>query len=74
MVGGMWAALPAALAADLVVNFFFVPPYYTLIVGNLEHVIVLISYVLVALAISLAVDLRRGSGQRPPSGRSKPAC
>ena len=57
VVGGMWAALPAALAADLVVNFFFVPPYYTLIVGNLEHVIVLISYVLVALAISLAVDL-----------------
>jgi two-component system, OmpR family, sensor histidine kinase KdpD len=56
VVGGMWAALPAALAADLVVNFFFIPPYYTLIVGNLEHVIVLISYVLVALAISLAVD------------------
>jgi two-component system sensor histidine kinase KdpD len=56
VVGGIWAAMPAALAADLVVNFFFVPPYYTLIVGNLEHAIVLLTYVLVALAISLAVD------------------
>jgi K+-sensing histidine kinase KdpD len=56
VVGGLWAALPAALAADLVVNFFFIPPYYTLVVGNLEHAIVLLTYVLVALAISLAVD------------------
>ena len=56
VVGGLWAALPGAIAADLVVNFFFVPPYYTLIVGNAEHVIVLLTYVLVALAVSLAVD------------------
>jgi K+-sensing histidine kinase KdpD len=56
VVGGLWAALPAALAADLAVNFFFVPPYYTLIVGNAEHVIVLLTYVLIALVISLAVD------------------
>lgn len=26
VVGGLWAALPAALATDLVVNFFFIPP------------------------------------------------
>ena len=57
VVGGLWAALPAALVADLVVNFFFVPPYYTLSVGNLEHVIVLLIYVLIALAISFAVDV-----------------
>ena len=56
VIGGLWAALPAALAADLAVNFFFVPPYYTLIVGNAEHVIVLLTYVLIALVISLAVD------------------
>jgi K+-sensing histidine kinase KdpD len=56
VVGGLWAALPAALAADLVVNFFFIPPYNTLIVGNDEHIFVLLIYVLVALAISLAVD------------------
>jgi K+-sensing histidine kinase KdpD len=45
---GLWAA--GVIAADLVVNFFFVPPYYTLIVGSAEHVIVLLTYVLVALA------------------------
>jgi K+-sensing histidine kinase KdpD len=57
VVGGLWAALPAALATDLAVNFFFIPPYYTLIVGDLEHVIVLLSYVLIALVISIAVDV-----------------
>jgi K+-sensing histidine kinase KdpD len=56
VVGGLWAALPAAVAADLVVNFFFIPPYFTLVVADTEHVIVLLSYVLIALAVSLAVD------------------
>jgi Domain of unknown function (DUF4118)/His Kinase A (phospho-acceptor) domain len=66
-VGGLWAALPAALVADVVVNFFFVPPYNTLIVGNLEHVVVLLIYVLVALAISLAVDF--AARQRAPAAK-----
>lgn len=56
-VGGVWAGLPAAVAADLLVNFFFVPPYNTLLVESGEHILVLVVYVLVAGAVSVAVDL-----------------
>jgi K+-sensing histidine kinase KdpD len=56
-IGGMWPALLAAVAADVVVNFFFVPPYHTLLVASPEHVTVLVVYVLVAASVSLAVDL-----------------
>jgi K+-sensing histidine kinase KdpD len=57
MVGGVGPALVAAVAADLLVNFFFVPPYHTLVVESGEHVVVLVVYVLVAAAVSAAVDV-----------------
>jgi K+-sensing histidine kinase KdpD len=56
-IGGLWPALLAAVTADVVVNFFFVPPYHTLLVASPEHVTVLVVYLLVAVTVSLAVDL-----------------
>jgi two-component system sensor histidine kinase KdpD len=55
-VGGVWPALAGALAADLLVNFFFVPPYHTLAVDRGENLIALIVYVVVASAVAVAVD------------------
>jgi two-component system sensor histidine kinase KdpD len=57
VIGGIWPALAAAVAADLLVNFFFVPPYHTLVVESRDHVIVLVVYVGVAVAVSLAVEV-----------------
>src|SRR6266545_1881715 len=51
-VGGVWPALGAAVAADLLVNFFFVPPYHTLVVESRDNFVALIVYVLVAAAVS----------------------
>ena len=56
-IGGIWAGLPAAIGADLLVNFFFVPPYHTLLADRREHVIVLVVYILVATSVSFAIDL-----------------
>jgi K+-sensing histidine kinase KdpD len=56
-IGGVWPAMTAAVVADLLVNFFFVPPYHTLVVESRDHVVVLVVYVLVAAAVSLAVEL-----------------
>jgi len=56
-VGGVWPALAAAVAADLLVNFFFIPPFHTFVVESRDHVIVLVVYVLVAAAVSVAVDV-----------------
>ena len=57
VIGGIWPALAAAMGADLLVNFFFVPPYHTLVVESRDHVIVLVVYVGVAAAVSVAVEV-----------------
>jgi two-component system sensor histidine kinase KdpD len=54
--GGLWPALGAAVAAALVVNWFFVPPYRTLAVATGDDIIALVVYLLVAAAAGLAVD------------------
>jgi two-component system sensor histidine kinase KdpD len=54
--GGLWPALGAAVGADALVNFFFVPPYHTLRVGSTDNAIVLVVYVVVAAAVAVAMD------------------
>jgi K+-sensing histidine kinase KdpD len=57
VTGGLWPALAGALAADLLVNFFFVPPYHTLVVDSPGNVLVLVVYILVAATVAVAVDV-----------------
>jgi two-component system sensor histidine kinase KdpD len=57
VIGGVRPALVAAVAADLLVNFFFIPPYHTLVVENRDQAIVLVVYVGVAAAVSVAVEV-----------------
>jgi two-component system, OmpR family, sensor histidine kinase KdpD len=54
--GGLWPALGAAVVAELLVNWFFVPPYRTLAVQGGENLVTLVVYLLVAVAAGLAVD------------------
>ncbi|MFI5912327.1 sensor histidine kinase [Dactylosporangium sp. NPDC051541] len=53
--GGLLPALAAAVAADLALNFFFVPPLHTLSVASVDNVVVLIVYILVAAAVAVAI-------------------
>ena len=57
VAGGAWPGLAAAVAADLLVNFFFVPPYHTFAVEHRDNVIVLVVYIAVAATVSVAVDV-----------------
>ena len=57
IAGGAWPALAGAVAADLLVNFLFVPPYHTLRVETLTNVVVLLVYLLVAATVAVAVDV-----------------
>src|SRR5439155_43882 len=68
VIGGVWPALAAALASDALLNWFFVPPYHTFTVENRENVLALLIYVLVAVTVSLAVDL--AARQRAAAVRS----
>jgi hypothetical protein len=67
-LGGLWPALTAAIASDLLVNFFFVPPFHTFTVEDPGHVIVLVVYVAVAVTVSLAVEL--AARQRATAART----
>ncbi|HEY2672264.1 MAG TPA: ATP-binding protein [Rugosimonospora sp.] len=67
-VGGVWLGLATATASDLLLNWYFVPPFHTLSVDRRDNVVALLVYVLVAVAVSLAVDL--AARQRAAAARS----
>lgn len=56
-VGGWGPAVAAAVAAGLLVNYFFIPPFHTFAVDTIDDIVVLGVYGGVAVAVSLAVDL-----------------
>ena len=66
-VGGLWPALAAAVGGFLLVNWYFVPPLYTLTIGDREHILALSAFLAVALTVSgfVALAARRAQeGQR----------
>jgi two-component system, OmpR family, sensor histidine kinase KdpD len=68
VVGGLTPSLVAAVTAELVVNFFFVPPFHTLTVESRDNVITLVVFVAVAITVSLATDL--AARQRAAAART----
>ncbi|WP_116040652.1 DUF4118 domain-containing protein [Amycolatopsis palatopharyngis] len=57
LVGGLGPALLTSLLSALLLNFFFTQPYYTFTVDAQSDVITLIAMVVVALLVSVVVDL-----------------
>ncbi len=57
VLGGAGPALLAAVASFLLVNWFLTPPYYTLAVANRDTAVDLVAFVLVAVLVSVAVEL-----------------
>jgi two-component system sensor histidine kinase KdpD len=68
IVGGGWLGVAAAIGSDLLLNWFFVPPYHTFTVERRDNVIALLVYVLVAVTVSVLVDL--AAQQRAAAARS----
>ncbi len=57
LVGGVYPALVAAVAAFLLLNYFFTPPLHTFSISERNNIIALVVFVLVAAAVSSVVDL-----------------
>ena len=68
VVGGLPSSLAAAVASDLAVNFFFVPPHHTLTVDSRDNLITLVVYIAVAVTVSLAMDV--AARQRAAAART----
>jgi len=63
LVGGFLPALLAAIAASLLLNYYFVEPLHTLSIADPDNVLALIVFVVIASLVSRVVDLsaRRSS-------------
>lgn len=67
VVGGVLPALLAAVASFLLANWFLTPPFRTLVVESTSEVIDLVVFLLVALTVSVTVDVaarRRAVAER----------
>jgi two-component system sensor histidine kinase KdpD len=63
LVGGFYPAFAAAIAASLLLNFYFVPPIHKFTISEPENVLALVVFVVIASLVSRVVDLaaRRSS-------------
>jgi two-component system, OmpR family, sensor histidine kinase KdpD len=57
LVGGFYPALLSAVAASLLLNFYFVPPLHTFSVDRPSSIVALVVFLLIALLVSRVVDL-----------------
>jgi two-component system, OmpR family, sensor histidine kinase KdpD len=56
LVGGLGPALLSALLGGVLLNFFFVPPTYTLTIATPENLVTLITMMVVAVLVALVFD------------------
>ena len=57
VVGGFWPAVLAAVAASLLVNWYFTPPLHTLTIADGKSLLALLLFVTVAVTVSSVVHL-----------------
>jgi len=55
LVGGLGPALSSSILSALLLNFFFVPPDYSLTIADAENVLILVVMVLVAVMVAVVV-------------------
>lgn len=60
-VWGLWPGITASVCAFLAYNFFFIPPFYTLVVHQTQDVLALGVFFIVAVVISQLVGRARSS-------------
>jgi two-component system sensor histidine kinase KdpD len=68
VVGGFWAALPAALAGGLLLNYFFTPPLHTFAISDHDNLVAVVVFVLVAVIVSGVVD--KSARRRAEAGQA----
>jgi two-component system sensor histidine kinase KdpD len=63
LIGGFYPAFVCAIAASLLLNYYFVPPIHKFTISERENILALVVFVLIASLVSRVVDLaaRRNS-------------
>jgi K+-sensing histidine kinase KdpD len=69
VIGGLVAGVAAAVGSFLLANFFLTPPYHTLSVEDRDSLIALVVFLIVAVTISVLVDV--GARSQAAAARSE---
>jgi len=56
LIGGLWPALVAAIAASLLLNFYFTPPLHTFTISDRNNSLALLVFVAVGTLVSALVE------------------
>jgi two-component system sensor histidine kinase KdpD len=73
LVGGFYPALASAVAASLLLNYYFVPPVHTLTVERTSNIVALVVFLLIAVLVSRVVDLAAHRSVLAESDRQRTA-
>jgi two-component system sensor histidine kinase KdpD len=57
LVGGIYPAIVSALAASVLVNYYFTPPLHTLTVANSRNILALVAFAVVAVMVATVVEI-----------------
>ncbi|HEY7431931.1 MAG TPA: DUF4118 domain-containing protein [Streptosporangiaceae bacterium] len=71
VIGGFWPAVLAAVAASLLLNWFFTPPLHTFTVDAPQDLLALLLFVTVAVAVSSVVHLAARRSVQAARSRSE---
>ncbi len=73
LVGSLWPALLSAVLGGLLLNYFFVPPVYTLDIERPENFVTMITMMVVAVLVALVVDRAARRAQQAAEARTEAA-
>ena len=71
-IGGKVVAAVAAIVASLLVNWFYVVPYNTLTIAEVENVVALVVFIGVAVTVGTLVDVASKRASRRDERGSRP--
>ena len=63
-LGGLVSALFASLTASVLVNYYFIPPFYRLTIAEPNNIVALVVFALAALIVASVVDLATRQSRR----------
>lgn len=71
VVGGFWPAIAAAVAAGLLLNWFFTRPFHTFTIAEPDNLLALLLFVVVAVVVSSVVHLAARRAQQAARARAE---
>ncbi len=71
--GGTWPGLAAAVAADVLVNWYFTPPIYTFTIGDTNNLVALVVFLALAAAVSWLVGYADRRAREAVRGQAEAA-